>query len=120
MSRHALIGCMLVVTAVGLAGWWPSDTRSAPAAPRSNGEDVLIDLGDVVRVKGGAVGCRVTRRAGFPGQKLLDCRRAGALPGTFGVLMGVRKLLVVRFEKQDVARVVFTATNAGESTVCRR
>ncbi len=119
MSRQALIGCVLVV-AVSLAGWWPGHTRSAAAQPGSGSQEILVDLGDVVRVEGGAVGCRVTRRAGFPGQKLLDCRRAGSLPGTFGVLMGVRKLLVLRFEKQDVARVVFTATHEGESTTCRR
>jgi hypothetical protein len=119
MSRLALIAGLLVI-ALGLAAWWPADTRSAATPPRSGGGEILIDVGDVVRVKGGAVGCRVTRRAGFPGQKLLDCRRAGALPGTFGVFMGLRKLLVVRFEERSVARVVFTGTHQGESTICRR
>jgi hypothetical protein len=119
MSRQAVVGVVLVV-AVGLAAWWPGDTRSAAASPPSGSAVMLIDEGDVVRLKGGAVGCRVTRRADFPGQKLLDCRRAGALPGTFGVFMGLRKLLVVRFEERDVARVVFTGTHQGESTICRR
>jgi hypothetical protein len=119
VSRHALVGAVVVI-AVGLATWWPGDTRSAAASSPSGSREILIDVGDVVRVKGGAVGCRVTRRAGFPGQKLLDCRRAGALPGTFGVFMGLRKLLVVRFEERDVAGVVFTAAHQGESTICRR
>ena len=116
MSRLALIGLVLVVV-VGLATWRPADIRSAGPRP---GSEILIDLGDVIRVKDGAVGCRVTRRAGFPGQKLLDCRRAGPLRGTFGALIGQRKLLVVRFEERGVAKVVFTGKHEGESATCDR
>jgi hypothetical protein len=119
MSRQVLIGVILVI-AVGFAAWWPGGTRSAGAQPRYGSREIPIDLGDVVRVKGGAVGCRVTRRAGFPGQKLLDCRRAGPLRGTFGVFMGPRKLLVVRFEERGVARVVFSGTHEGASATCLR
>jgi hypothetical protein len=116
ISRLVLIGFVLVM-AVGLAALRPGDIRSA--GPRPDAE-ILIDLGDVVRVKGGSIGCRVTRRAGFPGQKILDCRRAGPLPGTFGALLGHRKLLVVRFKEGGVANVVFTGTHQGESAICQR
>jgi len=117
LSRLVLIG-FVVVIAVGLAAWRPADVLSA--GQRSGGGEILIDLGDVVRIKDGSVGCRVTRRAGFPGQKILDCRRAGRLPGTFGALIGHRKLLVVRFKEGGVANVVFTGTHEGESATCHR
>jgi hypothetical protein len=117
MSRWLLIG-LVVAVAIGLAAWRPADVRSA--GPRSGSEEILVDLGDVVRVKDGAVGCRVTRRAEFPGQTILDCRRAGALPGTFGAFLGDRKLLVVRFGERRVAKVVFTGTHRGDSTICHR
>lgn len=111
-SRLVLIGFVLLI-ACGVGAWRPTDIRSA-----GPGGEILIDLGDVVRVKGGAVGCRVTRRAGFPDQKLLDCRRAGRLPGSLGALIGHGKLLVVRFEQSGVANVVFTGKHEGESTTC--
>ena len=50
ISRLVLIGFVLVM-AVGLAAWRPADIRSA--GPRPDAE-ILIDLGDVVRVKGGS------------------------------------------------------------------
>jgi hypothetical protein len=106
---------LVLVIAFGFAAWRPGDLRSA-----GPGGEILIDVGDVVRLKGGSVGCRVTRRAGFPGQRLLDCRRAGRLPGSFGALIGHRKLVVVQFEEGGVANVVFTGTHEGESTTCRR
>ncbi len=116
ISRLVLIGFVLVI-ALGLAAWRPADILSAG---HRSGNEILIDLGDVVRVKDGSVGCRVTRRAGFPGQKLLDCRRAGPLPGTLGALIGQRKLLVVRFKEGGVANVVFTGTHEGDSATCHR
>ena len=117
MSRGLLVSLVLVV-AVGLAAWRPDTSGSA--GPQSAGEEILVDLGDVIRVKDGAVGCRVTRRAEFPGQTILDCRRAGALSGTFGAFLGDRKLLVVRFADRRVAKVVFTGTHQGDSTRCTR
>jgi hypothetical protein len=115
MSRPALIG-LVVVCAVALAAWRSSDIHSA--GPRSGNEEVLVDLGDVVRVKDSVVGCRVTRRSEFPGQTILDCRRAGPLPGTFGAFLGDRKFLIVRFGERRVAKVVFTGTHTGDSTRC--
>jgi hypothetical protein len=115
MSRAALIG-LVVVTAVVLAAWRSNDIHSAGLP--SGGEDVLVGLGDVVRVKDSVVGCRVTRRREFPGQTILDCRRAGPLPGTFGAFLGDRKVLVVRFGERRAAKVVFTGTHTGRSTKC--
>jgi hypothetical protein len=82
-------------------------------------DELLLEVGDVVRVKDGAVGCRVTRSSAFGGQKVLDCRRAGALRGTYGALLGDRKLLVVRFESGEVAKVVFSATHRKGFTRCQ-
>jgi hypothetical protein len=116
VRRYVVIVLVLVV-AVAYAVWRPS--TSHPAGHRSGPEEILVDLGDVVRVRDGAVGCRVTRRAEFPGQTILDCRRAGARPGTFGAFLGDSKLLVARFGAGRTAKVVFSGTHKGELTTCR-
>jgi hypothetical protein len=117
MRRKLLIVLVLVV-AVGYAVWRPADSQ--PAGHRAGPQEILVDVGDVIRVRGGAVGCRVTRRAEFPGQTILDCRRAGAGAGTFGAFLGDRKLLVARFGEGRTAKVVFSGTHEGELTICRR
>jgi hypothetical protein len=116
--RRQLLIVLVLVVAVGYGAWRPADSR--PAGHRAGPEEILVDLGDVVRVRDGAVGCRVTRRAEFPGQTILDCRRAGAGPGTFGAFLGDRKLLVARFGEGRTATVVFSGTHKGELAICRR
>jgi len=115
--RLGALGVLLALVSIGVACsvLRPPDGR---AAARPASDEILVDLGDVVRVQGGDVGCRVTKRAEFQGRKVLDCRRAGALPGTFGALLGAQKLLVVRFESRRVARVVFRGSHEGASTRC--
>jgi hypothetical protein len=116
--RRQLLLVLVLVVAAGYAVWRPADSQ--PAGHRAGPEVILVDVGDVIRVRDGAVGCRVTRRAEFPGQTILDCRRAGAGPGTFGAFLGDRKLLVARFGQGHTARVVFSGTHSGDATICRR
>jgi hypothetical protein len=115
--RRLLLIVLVLVAAVGYGAWRPASGQ--PAGDQSGRKEVLVDLGDVVRVREGLVGCRVTRRAEFPGETILDCRRAGAAPGTFGAFLGDRKLLVARFGEGRKAKVVFSGTHRGESTTCR-
>ncbi len=78
---------------------------------------ILLATGDVVRVVGAPVGCRVVVR-GVPRATMLDCRRAGPLAGTYGVLLGPSNVRVVRFESGREARLVFTAKHGGAATCC--
>jgi hypothetical protein len=48
---------------------------------------------------------------------MLDCRRAGPLRGTYGVLFGRSNVRVVRFNSAQAARVVVKATH-GAGVVC--
>ena len=77
--------------------------------------DVVVRMGDTVRVEGGAVGCKVVRQGDGAG---LDCRRAGRLAGTYGTLLDERRARVVRFKSSDTAQVVFTAKHRGASRRC--
>jgi hypothetical protein len=115
--RRQLLIVLVLVLAVGYGAWRPASSH--PAGNRSGPEEILVDVGDVIRVRDGAVGCRVTRRAEFPGQTVLDCRRAGAGSGTFGAFLGDDKLLVARFGEGRRAQVVFSGVHKGDSTTCR-
>jgi hypothetical protein len=62
--------------------------------------------GDIVKVNGTPIGCVVRRQDGYAA---LDCRRIGPLAGSYGTILTSRKVLVVRFENQRTAKVVFSA-----------
>lgn len=115
LRRLAVLGVLGI--AAGLAVARP--TTGAPSArAQAASDEQVLEVGDVVRVRGSALGCRVTRMSALPGQTVLDCRRAGPLPGTFGTFFGERKLLVVRFEGPRVAKVVFEATHKKRFRTC--
>ena len=67
---------------------------------------IPVTLGDVVKVTGAPVGCLVRRQDGY---RALDCRRVGPLAGSYGTILTSRKVLVVRFESQKTAKIVFSA-----------
>ena len=115
MSRR-LITLVVVVVALGLALARPAETASGSAQTAE--DELILDVGDIVRVGDGAIGCKVARSSAFSGQKILDCRRAGPPAGTYGALLGDRKLLVVRFGDGQVAKVVFTATHKKRFSRC--
>jgi hypothetical protein len=48
----------------------------------------------------------------------MDCRRAGALKGTYGTLLSARRARVVQYRSNTVAKVVFTATHRGGARRC--
>jgi hypothetical protein len=73
----------------------------------SSPQVLSLNVGDVVRVAGsGDVGCRVVWRNELA---TLDCRRAGALAGTYGTLLNKDELLVVRFVDPKTAKIVLNA-----------
>jgi hypothetical protein len=85
---------VLAIPAGALA--WQEEQRST----------IPVTLGDVVKVAGAPVGCLVRRQDGY---RALDCRRVGPLAGSYGTILTSRKVLVVRFESQKTAKIVFSA-----------
>jgi hypothetical protein len=85
---------MLVVPA-GAFGW-----------RESQGSTIPLTHGDIVKVTGAPIGCIVRQQDGYPA---LDCRKIGPLAGSYGTILTSRKVLVVRFENQRIAKVVFIA-----------
>jgi hypothetical protein len=95
--RLAVLVSALAVLAVpaGAFGWRASHSETIPLAQ-----------GDIAKVTGAPLGCIVRKQDGYPA---LDCRRIGPLAGSYGTILTSRKVLVVRFESQKVAKVVFSA-----------
>jgi hypothetical protein len=67
---------------------------------------IPVSLGDVTKVTGAPIGCIVRLQNG---ERALDCRRAGALTGSYGTIITGSQVLVVRFESPKVAKIVFQA-----------
>jgi hypothetical protein len=103
--RAAALVAGIAAFAVGLAALVapadsPGRTDAAPAGI------IPVSPGDVAKVTGAPIGCLVRRQSG---ERALDCRRAGALVGTYGTILTPTQVLVVRFETRKTARIVFQA-----------
>ena len=72
----------------------------------SQGSTIPLSQGDIAKVTGAPIGCVVRKQDGYPA---LDCRRIGPLAGSYGTILTSRRVLVVRFESQKLAKVVFSA-----------
>jgi hypothetical protein len=82
-----------------------------PALP----QQLVLRVGDTLRVEGAAMGCQVTRRGGRP---VIECRRDGPLAGTYGTFMSARKLTVARFRSSHTAQTILTARHGGGWRAC--
>ena len=109
-----VFGLIAVLVSAGLGAhlWGMREARAA--SPQ--GEPIFLEVGDAVQVSGAPVGCKVIARNGG---KVLDCRIAGPLAGSYGTLMTGKRLQVVRFRNASVAKVVFEATHHGGFRLCR-
>jgi hypothetical protein len=114
-ARRVLLAVLVVATlGVALAAFGAVSTRAAGTeTPDPNA--LPLEVGDVIEVTGTRVGCKVTMRSGA---RTLDCRRAGNLTGTYGALLTSRRVLVVKFTSEKVARVVFSARHLGKAVAC--
>jgi hypothetical protein len=95
--RLVVLASALVMLAVpaGAFGW-----------RQVHGSTIPLAQGDIAKVSGAPIGCVVRRQDGYPA---LDCRRIGPLAGSYGTILTSRRVLVVRFENQRTAKVVFSA-----------
>lgn len=112
MTRLAIsiaTAALLLAGAVGLVH------DKATASPS---ETIVVSLGDRMRLDAAPVGCRVTRVAGHGLRPYVECRRAGALEGTYGAFFSGRDVMIARFLGSREARVVFRATHEGSARKC--
>ena len=112
---------LLAVCAVGMVaalGGWFASSEAADGAPRAKSEMVVVRLGDRIRVADASIGCRVARMRQLGGRIVVDCRRAGALAGTYGTLLTAREVAVMRFQSKHSAKLVVVATHEGGVRRC--
>jgi hypothetical protein len=110
MTRFLLLSIVVLTLAVlGLALRGEGSARGESAA------DVVLGVGDTMRVEGAPIGCQVMRRSG---RIVIDCRRAGRLSGTYATLFDDRRVRVARFRSSDTAKVVFKAKHRGKARRC--
>jgi hypothetical protein len=94
----------------------PRDDAGAAAGARAAApRTIVLHAGDRVTIDGQPVGCRVARQGGHA---VMDCRRGGALAGTYGTVLSARRALVVRYRDDAVAKEVFVATHGGGARTC--
>jgi hypothetical protein len=89
----------------------PLPPGSLPAVP----QQVVLKVGDTMRVEGAPMGCQVTQRGGRP---VIECRRDGSLAGTYGTFMSDRSLRVARFRSSSTAQTILTARHGGGWRAC--
>lgn len=110
---------LTTTTAAALAGaaitlaFAPRD--DAGAQDPATQQPIVLKVGDRVTIDGQDMGCRVAQAGGHA---VMDCRRAGALKGTYGTLLSARRARVVQYRSNTVAKVVFTATHRGGARRC--
>lgn len=112
MRRLFLI---ILLVGVAAASALPLSAFTAAKAGLESRQPIWLDVRDRIQVKGAPLGCLVTRvgRA-----KVVDCRIAGPLAGSYGTITGAKRVLVVRFKSDRVAKVVFEAKHQGASRTC--
>ena len=113
MTKALILGLAVAASACVLLV-----TRAGGDAEAALPGDVLLSLGDTIRLEDVPVGCRVMRLPRHGKRIFLDCRRGGRLAGTYGVYFSAEEVLVVRFLGPRKAKTVLQARHEGEATKC--
>lgn len=112
-----LLALTVVAAATGL-GAWLSSNDGAGAARAVGPKTVPVRLGDKIRVVEAPIGCQIVRMRELGRRVVIDCRRAGALAGTYGTLLTAHEAALVRFESRHTARTVDLAIHEGAVRRC--
>jgi hypothetical protein len=107
----------VIAAAVALGVWLGSGTDASGAGSLGR-EVVAVRVGDKIQVDGAPLGCRVVRVRELGGRIAVDCRRGGALTGTFGTLVTPNEAALVEFTSARTAKLVFVAKHDGEARKC--
>ncbi len=114
--KPLIAGALVVASIIAFITETLDSSANGRNTPAASAEAITVQVGDIVRVEGGVLGCVARRRAG---ERFLDCRRAGRLAGTYGTMFGERTVRVVRFRSNSVARIVLSARHGRRATCCR-
>ena len=121
MTRILLIACLLglVATAAMAFTLTRGERASAQTPVPSPGvpQQLVMRIGDTVRVEGALIGCQVTRRGG---RAVIECRRDGDQAGTYGTFVSDRSVKVARFRSSRTAQTILTARHGGGWRACLR
>ncbi|MBA2632619.1 MAG: hypothetical protein H0U86_06410 [Chloroflexi bacterium] len=101
----------------GASAQVPPPIPPAPPAVPDAPQQLVLKVGDTLRVDGAPLGCQVTRRGGRP---VIECRRDGALAGTYAAVMSARSVTVARFRSSRTAQTILTARHGGGWRACSR
>jgi len=133
VTRILLIACLLSLVAITAMAFalTRSDGAAAqvplplPPTPPATGvppailpgvpQQLVLRVGDTLRVEGAPMGCQVTRRRG---RAVIECRRDGSLAGTYGTFMSDRSVTVARFRSSRTAQTILTAKHGGRWRAC--
>ena len=126
MSRVLAAVCLsclaasIAVTALGRSDGAHAQVPLPPVPPVQTvppvAEQLVLQVGDTLRVDGARLGCQVTDRGGRP---TIECRRDGRLAGTYGTFIDSRKVTVARFRNPTTAQTIVTARHGGRWRACR-
>lgn len=111
--RRRLAGLLAVACTVVLAV--PAAGVRAASAPAP----YELEVGDRFSVIGASIGCRIARMDELGGRTVVDCRRAGALAGTYGAMLSSREALIVQFRGARAAKVIYEARHQAGARQCR-
>ncbi len=129
MTRLVLIACVATLTAfAGLAIALsrsdgaiaqlppvPTPVVPVPPLPPPGPQQLVLKVGDTLRIDGTNTGCQVTSRGSRP---TIECRRAGSLKGTYGTFFTDRGVTVARFRSSDTAQTILTARHGRAWRAC--
>jgi hypothetical protein len=110
--RMLIVGAIACALGIAVLGSFVIRTAHATSAA----SPIVVDVGDLVQVAGTHVSCGVLRRSGA---KVIQCLAPPPLRGTYGTLMGDKRVVVLRFRNNTTAKVVFTAIQKRRSLACR-
>jgi hypothetical protein len=118
MTAGSLIRLAIIAATAGLLLIGAAIVGHDDAATASPSETFVVSLGDRIQLEAAPIGCRVTRLAGHGRRAYIECRRTGALGGTYGAFFSGKDVLIARFLGPREARVVFRASHSGSARRC--
>lgn len=110
---------MLLVASGLLAAVVTGGLVSGLAAAQTPSTLFEARVGDRIQVANTRLGCQIVRMRELGGRVVVDCRRGGALKGTYGTLLSAREAILVEFESRTTARQVAVAVHDSRARRCR-
>jgi hypothetical protein len=118
-----LIACLLsLVATAAMAFTLTRGERASAQAPVPTPvpgvpQQLVMRIGDTVRVEDAPIGCQVTRRGG---RAVVECRRDGDPARTYGTFVSDRSVRVARFRSSRTAQTILIARHGGGWRACLR